>query len=49
MHFVHHDKEYEVLFNTTGKAGGKISVIKSGQKLLEENFTEEMKSPDSES
>ena len=43
IRFIHEDKEYEILFNTADSSGGKISITKNGQKLLEKNFSEEVK------
>ena len=43
VRFVHDTKEYEVMFNTIDKAGGKISINQNGEKILEENFSDEVK------
>jgi hypothetical protein len=37
--FVHQNKEYEVIFSTTEKAGGAISITQNGQEILKEEFT----------
>ena len=41
--FVHEDKEYEVLFETGDGVGGKITIRKGGEKILEENFSDQVK------
>jgi heparin/heparan-sulfate lyase len=38
------DKEYEIIFNTKGEAGGKISITRNNRCILEENFTDKVKS-----
>ena len=42
--FTWQDKEYEVTFNTKGNVGGTISISQDNRKILEENFTEKVKS-----
>ena len=42
--FSYKDKEYEVMFNTKGEAGGKISVSRNNRCILEEDFTDKVKS-----
>lgn len=42
--FSYKDKEYEVMFNTKNEIGGKISISQNGQSILEENFTDKVKS-----
>ena len=44
VRFVHRKKEYEVMFFIKDKAGGKISVIQNGRKILEENLSDKVKS-----
>ncbi|VAW18013.1 Heparinase II protein precursor [hydrothermal vent metagenome] len=44
VRFVYENKQYEVMFNTKNEAGGKISISQDGQKILEEKFTNEVKS-----
>ena len=41
--FTYQDKEYDVTFNTEGNVGGKISISRNGQKILDEDFTENVK------
>lgn len=42
--FIYKDKEYEVMFFTKNKVGGKISINQNGRKIMEENFTDKVKS-----
>ncbi len=44
VRFVHEKMAYELMFNTRVGAGGKISITQNGQKLLEENFSDQVKS-----
>jgi hypothetical protein len=43
LRFAFQDKEFEILFALKNAAAGKISIFKSGQKVLEENFTDKVK------
>ncbi len=46
VRFVHENKEYEVMFSTKNEVGGNISVSEDGRKILEEKFTDKVKSQD---
>ena len=37
--FAYLDKQYEIIFNITGDIGGKISISRNKQKILDETFT----------
>ena len=41
--FTYQDKEYEIAFNTKEKIGGKISLNRNNQQILNEDFTESVK------
>ena len=41
--FSHEGREYEVLFATGDDAGGKITISENGRKILEEEFTDQVK------
>ena len=43
VQFTHGGKEYKILFNTTGAAGGKISITGNGNSIVNENFTNTVK------
>ncbi len=43
VRFVYKNKEYEVMFFTKNEVGGKISILQNGQRILEENFADEVK------
>lgn len=42
--FIYMDKEYKVMFNTKDEVGGEISISQNGWRILEENFTDKVKS-----
>jgi hypothetical protein len=41
--FSDQDSDYEVIFNTQGEVGGKISISRNNQRILEEYFTNKVK------
>lgn len=43
VRFVHEEKEYKVMFAIKDRAGGEISIHQSGQKILGEKFSENVK------
>lgn len=43
VRFIAGDKEYEVMFTTENEAAGKISISQNGLKILEENFSDQVK------
>ncbi len=43
VQFTHENKEYQVMFATRDEAGGKISIIENGRKILEEDFANQVK------
>lgn len=43
VQFSYANKTYKVLFTTTGKAGGKITITEGGSTIVDENFTSTIK------
>ena len=41
--FAYREKEYEIMFNVRNDIGGKISIHRNNQRILEENFTSGVK------